>query len=78
MDDHEIRDRCCWKRCREESTLIYYGAGLCDEHFEQATSVYKHTAEYLIPRVIPAAARLIREQHTRNLQIKEISNGPAR
>lgn len=75
MRDDEIRDRCCFKRCREESTLIYYGAGLCDAHFEQACSVFKHTAEYLIPRVIPPAARLIQDQHDRNLQAKEASNG---
>lgn len=73
MYDDEIRDYCCWKRCRQESTLIYYGAGLCDAHFEQASSVYQHTAEYLIPRVIPQAAQLILDQHYRNL---DASNGP--
>jgi len=72
LRDDEIRDRCCWKRCRQESDLIFYGAGLCDKHYGQACSVFKHPAEYLIPRVVPQASRLIAETHERNL---EASNG---
>ena len=74
-DDREIRDLCCFKSCRLESDLVFYGAGLCDAHYAQACIVYRHTAEYLIPRVLPEAALLIREQHQRNLLELEIENG---
>lgn len=67
----EIRDRCCWKQCRQESGLIFYGAGLCDAHFSQACTVFKPIHEYLIPRVIPLAAELIQDQHTQNRKAKE-------
>ena len=72
MREDELRDRCCFKRCRQESALIFYGVGLCDAHYSQACSVFKPTHEYLIPRVVPAAARLIQDQHESNL---EASNG---
>lgn len=77
MVNENIRDRCCFKGCRQESALVFYGAGLCDAHYAQACSVFKHPAEYLIPRVIPAATELIQDQHTRNrTEAKEASNGP--
>lgn len=65
-DEAQLRDRCCWKRCRAESDLIYYGAGLCDEHWTLACSVYLDTKEFILPRVIPEAAEAIRAQDERN------------
>lgn len=76
MLNENIRDRCCWKQCRQESTIVFYGAGLCDEHYDTACSVFKNTAEYLISRVVPEAADLIRDQHTRNQEATEAHHGP--
>lgn len=75
MDPHEIRDRCCWKRCRQESDLIFMGTGLCDEHWALACSTFKSTYEYALPRVVPAAARAMREQHEIDLHQREVTNG---
>jgi hypothetical protein len=66
MDHQEIKDRCCWKRCRQESDLIFMGAGLCDEHYERAGSTYKSAYEYAVDRVIPEAARAMRDQNIIN------------
>lgn len=64
----DIRDRCCWRspRCLAESDLIYYGVGLCDEHWTMACSVYLDTLTFILPRVIPEAAEMIRAQDERN------------
>lgn len=75
MNDHEIRDRCCWKHCRQDSGIIFMGAGLCDEHWALACSVFKPTYEYALPRVVPAAARAMREQNEINLHQREALHG---
>jgi hypothetical protein len=66
MDHNQLKDRCCWKRCRQESDMIFMGAGLCDAHWEQAGSSYKSSFEYAVDRVIPEAARAMREQNDIN------------
>ena len=66
MHENDLKDRCCWKRCRAESDLIFMGAGLCDTHYELAGSTFKGTYEYAVDRVIPAAARVMREQNEIN------------
>ncbi len=68
MNDRDIRIRCCWKRCREESDMIFMGAGMCDEHYALAISTFKQTYEYAVDRVIPEAARAMREQNKINLR----------
>lgn len=65
-DGIDIRERCCWKRCRDLSAIIYYGAGLCDEHWHHACSVYLPLLDFLLPRVIPEAAEVMREQDRSN------------
>lgn len=64
MSTDTLRDRCCWKRCRAESDLIFMGAGLCDEHWKAACAVYQDTTSYIIARVIPAAASEIQSRRT--------------
>ena len=34
MED-DLKDRCCWKRCREASDLVYFDVGLCQHHWER-------------------------------------------
>ncbi len=73
MDHHEIRDYCCWKRCLQESDIIFMGVGLCDEHHALSGSTYKQPYEYTVDRVVPEAAREMREQHEINQKAKEQS-----
>lgn len=58
----DVRDRCCWKRCRDTSDIIFLGAGLCDSHFVRACQVYLPTTDFILGRVIPEAVLVIREQ----------------
>lgn len=55
--------------------MIFYGAGLCDEHWSQACSVYLPTLDYLLgrgaasaggARVVPEAAATMRAQDAEN------------
>lgn len=64
--EHDLRDRCCWRGCTHESGLIFMGAGLCDDHWTQACSVYLPTMDYLLTRIIPEAAEEIRRTHKAN------------
>ena len=57
LTDGELRDRCCWRKCRTESDIIYLGIGLCNDHWERACSVYLPTKDYVQKRVIPQAAK---------------------
>ena len=59
----DLRDRCCFKRCRQPSSIIFMGAGLCDGHWEQTCSVYKPSYDYLLPRVIPEARSEMEYRH---------------
>lgn len=46
--------------------MIFMGAGMCDEHFALALATYKQPFEYAVDRVIPEAARAMREQNKIN------------
>lgn len=67
----DIRDNCTWKDCNAASDIIFYGAGLCDEHLELGGSTFKSTYDYTVDRVIPEAARAMRAQHHLNQETKE-------
>jgi hypothetical protein len=28
-------DRCCYKGCKDELKIFYYGKGLCDKHWQK-------------------------------------------
>lgn len=62
----DIEDRCCWRKCRQDSSVIFMGAGVCDEHWRMAAEVYLPTMDYLLPRVVPEARSAIEQQHARN------------
>jgi hypothetical protein len=58
--DPDLRDCCTWRGCGHPSDLIYYGVGLCDEHWTQACAVFKPTHEYVLQRVTREAADIIK------------------
>lgn len=66
MNHRDLQDYCCWKLCPAESDMIFMGAGMCDEHFALALATYKQPFEYAVDRVIPEAARAMREQNKIN------------
>lgn len=68
LTEDELKDRCCWKRCRDVSDMIFYGVGLCNRHRGQACEVYVDTLTYTLEHVIPEAALVIYAQHKRNLE----------
>lgn len=67
----ELEDRCCIKRCRAESGLIYYGIGICQFHWSKACQVERKTKiiarKIVYKRVIPAAQKRMREVRSMNI-----------
>ena len=52
----DLRERCCWKRCRQPSDLVFLGVGICQAHYSQACTVFKPTYQYILDHATPAAA----------------------
>lgn len=40
------RDACRWARCRQDSTTIFLGVGLCDAHLERFWALVHEQAHY--------------------------------
>jgi hypothetical protein len=60
--DEIIRDTCCWKRCKEASSIILLGIGLCDDHFSQYITKHESsTLETLYTFLNPKVKKLIKE-----------------
>ena len=57
-----IRDLCCWKRCKETSSIIVLGIGLCDDHFAQYISNNDSSSlDTLYTSLSPKVKKLIKE-----------------
>lgn len=68
---HDLRDACAWKLCGSTSDIIFYGVGLCDDHYGLACSTFKTTYNYAVDRVVPEAAAQMRQQHLINTSTQD-------
>ncbi len=61
----DLEDRCCIKRCRNESDMIYFSIGICQRHWTRACKVRKtETRKVVYTHVIPAAQRAMKAYRT--------------
>tara|TARA_Y100000310_G_C20141637_1_gene560551 strand:- start:88 stop:306 length:219 start_codon:yes stop_codon:yes gene_type:complete len=58
-----IRDDCCWKSCKNSSSIILLGFGLCGKHYEMYIENGHQSASLttLIKYFSPKIKKLIKE-----------------
>jgi len=57
-----IRNDCCWKSCRNVSSIILLGFGLCDKHFSMYVHKYNTSSlDTLVKYFSPKIKKLIKE-----------------
>ena len=60
-------DYCGWMRCKNASTIIWFGIGLCDNHVGQLSELgYEDTSEKLLTKLLKKCSLEVRNHFKRN------------